>query len=694
MSSSLTDAVSAVFADGGTLAATLPGFEPRHGQRRMAEAVASVLDTGGTLLAEAGTGTGKTLAYLVPAILSGQRVVVSTGTKNLQEQIFFKDIPALESSLGLTFTATLMKGRSNYLCLHRFHTMDGAYESTGMFEASDWNNDTDKTRGHQVSESEKSVFLPVIRDWTKRTQTGDRAELADLPEDLALWNHISATAETCLGTECPQYTECFVTQMRQRAAESDVVIVNHHLLCADASVRKGNFGEVIPSCTALVVDEAHQLEDVATQYFGLAFSTYRFDDFLRDADRALSEARASTDTADAADSAWDARQIERAIRSLTRVGDHGRQFFQRLTEARAAAPPNQESRIRYTSETLADYLEDGAALAGAIEGFEATLSLMLQGLDSSPVAPADGSAETLQTVQRRAGELHRDLRLLLRGDDPDLVYFLETRGRGIFLRAAPVDVSRLVREALFDRFRTVILTSATLAVDNSFAYVKGRLGVREADELCVPGEFDYASQALLYLPRRMPPPKSPGFAGAVAIEAIDILRRTRGRAFVLFTSYAVLRSVQRELEVALPYPVLVQGQAPRSTLLQMFRSTPNAVLLATSSFWQGVDVVGEALSCVIVDKLPFASPGDPVTAARIDTINARGGDAFGDYQVPLAILALQQGLGRLIRHRSDRGVLAVLDPRLRTTGYGRRFLSAMPPAPVTHDLDAISRFFR
>jgi ATP-dependent DNA helicase DinG len=482
--------------------------------------------------------------------------------------------------------------------------------------------------------------------------------------------------------------------MRQRAAESDVVIVNHHLLCADASVRKGNFGEVIPGCTSLVVDEAHQLEDVATQYFGLAFSTYRFDDFLRDADRSLSQARAAHDTVEAGDTAWDTHQLERASRSLTRVGDRGRQFFQRLTEARAGAPPNQESRQRYTAETFVDFLEDGAALAGAIEGFEATIALMLQGLDSSPIAPADGSTETLQTMQRRAGELHRDLRLLLRGDDPDLVYFLETRGRGVFLRAAPVDVSRLVREAVFDRFRTVVLTSATLAVDHSFAYVKGRLGVREADELCVPGEFDYASQALLYLPRRMPPPKSPDFAGAVAIEAIDILRRTRGRAFVLFTSYAVLRSVQRELEVTLPYPVLVQGQAPRSTLLQMFRSTPNAVLLATSSFWQGVDVVGEALSCVIVDKLPFASPGDPVTAARIDTINARGGDAFGDYQVPLAILALQQGLGRLIRHRSDRGVLAVLDPRLRTTGYGRRFLSALPPAPVTHDLDAITRFFR
>jgi ATP-dependent DNA helicase DinG len=692
----LVDTVSDVFADGGTLAGTLPGFEPRHGQRRMAEAVASVLDSGGTLLAEAGTGTGKTLAYLVPAILSGQRVLVSTGTKNLQEQIFFKDIPALERSLGVSFTATLMKGRSNYLCLHRYHALDAAYESTGMFDAQDWGagGDAWPARHSYVSESEKSIFLPVIREWVKRTGSGDRAELAELPEDLALWNHVSAAAETCLGAECPQFTDCFVTRMRQRAAESDVVIVNHHLLCADASVRKGNFGEVIPSCTALVVDEAHQLEDVATQYFGLAFSTHRFDDFVRDADRGLAETRAAADGADAADTAWDARHIERAARSLAKVGERGRQFFQRLSEARHTSPHAQESRLRYTADTIADYLEDGAALAGALEGLEATVALMLHGLDSSPVAPAGGAMETLQALQRRAGELHRDLRLLLRGDDPDLVYFLETRGRGIVLRAAPVDVSRLVREALFDRFRSLVLTSATLAVDGSFGYVKGRLGVREADELCVPGEFDYASQALLYLPRRMPPPKSPGFAAAVAVEAIDILRRTRGRAFVLFTSYAVMRAVQHEIEVAVPYPILVQGQAPRSTLLQTFRSTPHAVLLATSSFWQGVDVAGEALSCVIVDKLPFASPGDPVTAARIDAITAKGGDAFGDYQVPLAILTLQQGLGRLIRHRTDRGVLAVLDPRLRTTGYGRRFLSALPPAPVTHDLDAITRFFR
>jgi ATP-dependent DNA helicase DinG len=463
--------------------------------------------------------------------------------------------------------------------------------------------------------------------------------------------------------------------MRQRAAESDVVIVNHHLLCADAAVRHGNFGEVIPSCATLVVDEAHQLEDVATQYFGVSFSTYRMDDFVRDGGRLLL----------AGD--FPHKQSEEIARGLTRVAERARAFFAGLDAGRAGA----ESRVRYTSESMTEHAEEGMMLAGALEGLEATFALARQPAEPGAMAEND---EAIATLQRRAGELHHDLRILLRGDDPDLVYYLETRGRGIFLRASPVDVSRIVRDAVFDRFRTTVLTSATLAVDESFDYLKGRLGIREASEVRVPSEFDFAQQTLLYLPRRMPAPRSPAYAQAVARETIEIVKRSRGRAFVLFTSYAMLRSVQPLVEMALPYPVMVQGQAPRSTLIDRFRSTPNAVLLATSSFWQGVDVVGDALSCVIIDKLPFASPGDPVTSARIDAIASRGGDAFSEYQVPLAILALQQGLGRLIRHRADRGVLAILDPRLKSMGYGRRFLASLPPAPVTHELDAVSSFFK
>jgi ATP-dependent DNA helicase DinG len=670
-------ATRAFFAPGGPLARVVAGYEPRPGQQQMALAVAGLLTSGGTLLAEAGTGTGKTLAYLIPALLSGQRVLVSTGTKNLQEQIFFKDLPALQQAMPVPFTVTMMKGRSNYLCLHRFALYrDGIDGNTSV-----------PRHGHasmpRLIESGDRVLLPVIDQWSKTTTTGDRAELRDVPEDLPFWKDIAADAETCLGSDCPRYGDCFVTLMRQRAAESDVVIVNHHLLCADAAVRHGNYGEVIPSSPTLVVDEAHQLEDVATQYFGLSFSNFRIDDLLRDGTRLMTTRPFG-------------ERSDEIHRMLARIGDCARTFFSSIALARTGRGAAVESRARYDAEAMADHFEDGMTLAGALEELEAALAVANRrgaGSEQPAAEPAAPGNEAASALQRRAGELRHDLRRLMRADDGDYVYFLETRGRGVFLRAAPIDVSRLVQDAVLDRFRSVVLTSATLAVDASFDYVKSRLGIKDSDELRVASEFDYARQALLYLPRRMPPPKAPGFAEAAARETIEILRRSRGRAFVLFTSYAVLRTVQQFVEMALPYPILVQGSAPRSVLIEEFRSTANAVLLATSSFWQGVDVVGEALSCVIVDKLPFASPGDPVTAARIDALKAGGGDAFSDYQVPLAILNLQQGLGRLIRHRTDRGVLAVLDPRLKTMGYGRRFLASLPPAPVTHDIDEVARFF-
>jgi ATP-dependent DNA helicase DinG len=659
----LRQAVDAAFSEHGALARAVDGYEPRDGQRRMADAVAAVLERGGTLLVEAGTGTGKTLAYLIPAILSRQRVLVSTGTKNLQEQIFYKDLPALQQTLAVPFKATLMKGRSNYLCLHRFEMYrDGIGGPGGT---------------GQLIDTGDHVLFPLVEAWARRTETGDRAELGDLPEDLPLWKEIVADAETCLGAECPRYNECFVTRMRQRAAESDIVIVNHHLLCADAAVRQSKYGEVIPSCATLVVDEAHQLEDAATQYFGVAVSNYRVDDLIRDTGRLLASSGQETGLAVAP------RQVEEIQRALTRVGDRSRAFFSGLANA-----PRADDRARYTAESMSEHAEGGLMLAGALDGLEATLALSMR---------RDGNSEINEdaaTLARRAGELRDELRFLLRASDADFVYYLEVRRRGIFLRAAPIDVSQIVRDSLFDRMRTIVLTSATLAVDGSFEYVRGRLGIPTADQLRVASEFDYRRQAILYLPRRMPPPRAPAFAEAVARETLEILRRTEGRAFVLFTSYAMLRTVQRFVEMALTYPILVQGMAPRSTLIERFRTTPNAVLLATSSFWQGVDVVGEALSCVIIDKLPFASPSDPVTAARIEAIHTSGGDAFADYQVPLAVLALQQGLGRLIRHRSDRGILAVLDPRLRTMGYGRRFLDSLPPAPVTADIEEIGRFLR
>jgi ATP-dependent DNA helicase DinG len=672
----LSTTVRLALSDTGPVARAMRGFEPREGQRQMAAAVASAIEHGGTLLAEAGTGTGKTLAYLIPAILSRQRVLVSTGTKNLQEQVFFKDLPALRESVGVPFTATLMKGRSNYLCLHRWETYrDAVSGNTG-------------TSGRLI-ESGDQVLLPVLEQWAAATRTGDRAELTDLPEDLLLWKDISADAETCLGTECPRHGDCFLTLMRQRAAESDVVIVNHHLLCADASVRQSAYGEVIPSCPTLVVDEAHQLEDVATQYFGVAFSNFRVDDLLGDAHRVL------------ASTALPAECVQEAAHAMSQIASRSGIFFAALLRAHTPSAPISDTRVRYTGEAMSECAEEGLSLTGALEELEramqyrdAGFGARDSGLGSGPENGVEEPDNAVASIARRARELRQDLRFLLGADDDDFVYYLEYRNRGCFLRASPVDVSRLIRETLLDRFRTVVLTSATLAVDGSFDYLRGRLGIVDADELRVPSEFDYGRQALVYLPRRMPAPRSPAFAAAVARETIALLTRSRGRAFVLFTSYRMLRAVQPLVEMGLPYPILVQGTAPRSALVEQFRCTPHAVLLATSSFWQGVDVAGDALSCVVIDKLPFASPADPITSARIDAVNARGGDAFAEYQVPLAILMLKQGLGRLIRHRSDRGVLAVLDPRLASMGYGRRFLASLPPAPVTRHLDAVERFFK
>jgi ATP-dependent DNA helicase DinG len=648
--SSLAAAVDRIFADDGALAGAVPEFESRPGQRAMARAVADAIEHGRVLLAEAGTGTGKTVAYLVPAILSGRRVLVSTGTKTLQEQIISKDLPALRESLGIPFKATCMKGRGNYLCLHRFEQ----YRDNPMAMA--------------FADVET---VAAIADWADRTETGDRAELEDLPEDFGVWSDVSAATENCIGSECPRYKDCFITRMRQSAAESDIVVVNHHLLCADASVRQNAYGEVIPECHVAVIDEAHQLEDVATQYFGTTVSTYRIDDLVRDVERLVAAGAFKDDPVE-------------IRRGSDRVRDRGAIFFATLRDAavgdgRGAAAALDRQRV--SAHTLAGVQTQGLNLLEALDA--------LQGL----AALVSDPSEDVAAVGRRAGEIRDELRFLLRCGDPDYVYYLEARGRGVFLKASPIDVSTIVREAFLERMGTTVLTSATLSVGDSFAYVRSRLGVREAEEIRLPSEFRYEEQAILYLPPSMPDPRSPQFGRAASREIVEILRRTEGRAFVLFTSYSVLREVERQLASSLDYPVLVQGSAPRSLLLKQFRSLGNAVLLATSSFWQGVDVVGEALSCVIVDKLPFASPTEPVTAARIEAINARGESAFEHYQLPLAILTLEQGLGRLIRHRRDRGVLAVLDPRIRSKGYGARFLEALPPAPVVTRLDDIARFF-
>jgi ATP-dependent DNA helicase DinG len=608
------------------------------------------------LLAEAGTGTGKTLAYLVPAILSGRKVLVSTGTRNLQQQLIDKDVPLLQRALG-PFRAACMKGRGNYLCLHRFEQA---------------------LHDDRPRDDETRVAMTLIEHWAPRTQTGDRAELADLPEDLPFWHGIAATTENCLGNECPRYTDCFVTRMRQDAADADVVIVNHHLLCADAAIRRHSFGEVIPECQVGIIDEAHQLEDVATQYFGVTVSNYRVEQLFTDA--------ASIRTSPLFVPHQDAQAVARAIEGLA---TSSRAFFLDLQTRRPGVRQSPEpgatlfdERLRVTGETLAEAAgESGLQLIDALTALEEALALFKD-------APED-----LRAIGRRAGEIRDDLRFLLRAREDEYVYFLEIRGRHVALRAAPIDVSQIIRDVLIDRLPSLVLTSATLSIGGSFGYVRARLGIGEALEVRVPSEFDYRTQALVYLPRRMPDPRTREYGAAFAEEAARLLTASEGRAFLLFTSYAALRDAHARLSTRLPYPMFVQGTMPRGVLIDQFRRTPNAVLFGTSSFWQGVDVMGEALSCVIIDRIPFASPGDPVVAARIEALQRRGIDAFAGFQVPLAILTLLQGVGRLIRHHQDRGVIALLDPRLQSMGYGRRFLNALPPAPVTRRPEDVARFF-
>ena len=632
-----TGTPDAFFGRDGRLARALPGYEERPAQQRFAEAVERVLRDGGLLLAEAGTGTGKTLAYLLPAVGLGRRVVVSTGTKNLQEQLLTKDIPLLARALGRDLNVAVMKGRGNYLCRLRFRSFGEA----GSFRRLD-----------------EIPLFRAVEGWAPRTETGDRSEIADLPDTVDFWREISASSENCIGQGCPEFDPCWVTRMRQRALEADLVVVNHHLLCADLAVRESSYGAVIPPYDTLILDEAHLLEDVATQYFGVHVSSHRVDDLARDVERELKAGR------------LDARDVRSELET---VRHRSERLFKVLStgHGRRLAPGWMSSHAA----------EEAQALLLRLEGLRTAILAL-------PERP-----ETLTALSGRAQALREELAFVLAAEDDGHVYFVETRGRGVFLRATPIDVSARLQELLFEGLRAGVLTSATLAVDGGFTYLKERLGLRPTEELLLASPFDYAEQAVLYVPRGMPDPMSPSFVERAAAEIVRLLALTRGRAFVLFTSYANMNAVAQRIAGEVPYPLLIQGEAPKPVLLDAFRSTPNAVLLATASFWQGVDVVGEQLSCVIIDKLPFASPGDPVVAARIDRLRSRGGNPFGDYQVPVAILMLKQGLGRLIRASTDRGVLAVLDSRLVQKAYGRRFLASLPGARLVHDMDEVRVFF-
>ncbi|MDT7806391.1 MAG: ATP-dependent helicase DinG [Acidobacteriota bacterium] len=660
-----------IFGPGGLIARAHPEYEYRPGQVQMADAVLRAFEEHRHLIVEAGTGTGKTLAYLVPAIAAaisrGGRVVISTGTKNLQEQLMEKDIPFLQRVLPKKFSAAYMKGRSNYVCLSRIKRA----ETSPILEGLD---DID--------------HFDAVREWSRDSVSGDRAELTELPEHLTFWRHIDARSEICTGQKCADYDACYITRMRQRASDADIVIVNHHLFFADLALRGGEYGQVIPDYSAVIFDEAHQVEDVAAEYFGSQVSNYQVEDMLRDMQMLP---------------VTDAGLNRELTRAASRVARFAEQFWMGFArEARA-----EEGRFPLAPGTFARKDREGRVEATALGDAYLGLDGALQRLETTLDVMRDKPPE-VENFIRRIRETRFNLEFIVAGDDKRYVYWVERRGRGIFLRASPIDVSTLLQDKLFDRVETVVLTSATLASAGSFDFIKQRLGLAarvededdasregawKTDELIASSSYNYEEQAVLYLPPRMPDPRNPGWIERAAAEVVELLNISRGRAFVLSTSLSGMRALYERVAPLVNFPCFVQGSMAKAGLLDKFRTTPHAVLFATASFWQGVDVRGAQLSCVIIDKLPFAVPTDPVVAARQRFIEEQGGSSFYDYSVPQAIITLKQGLGRLIRSGSDRGLLAVLDPRLRTAGYGRLFLASLPPCRVTSDLAEAAAVF-
>jgi ATP-dependent DNA helicase DinG len=617
----------------GILAAGLDVYEYRPQQVEMAEAVWRALQQGGNLMVEAGPGTGKTFAYLIPAIYSGHKVVVSTGTKNLQEQLFYKDIPLLKEILPVKFTAAYMKGRDNYLCRRRF----GIFNQQPLFKI-----------------FEEASFFKEVSAWACRTETGDRAELGGIPETFSAWAEICCSRDHCLATECPDHKRCFLSRMRQAAAQAQVLVVNHHLFFADLAIRDAG-GEVIPRYKRVIFDEAHQLEEVITAYFGLAVSNYRVEELARDIQRGLLIGRKPR-----ADSLG-------VIDDLRAKGAQLFTLFQ----------GEERYRLREFDPMVFSLLSDIKRCFSALRG------TMVKASDNEEIA----------ALLRRTQDLGEDLEFILSQGDPQYVYWCENRGRGVFLRASPIDVWPELSRRLYPRLETAVFTSATLSTQGGFGYVRERLGLKNAEELILPSPFDIRRQVVIYLPPGLPAPNAPAFPRAAAKEIEAILGLTRGRAFVLFTSYKNMREIYGMLKGRLPYRLLSQGDGPKHLLLEEFKEDVSSILFATSSFWEGVDVPGETLSCVIIDKLPFDPPTEPVTQARIERIASQGGNPFYQYQVPTAIIALKQGLGRLIRSNEDRGVLSILDSRILTKEYGKLFLQSLPPAPVVQKRDEIRKVF-
>jgi len=666
--------VEDIFGEAGLLAKTINHFEFRPEQLKMAQTVEEALKEEQYLIAEAGTGTGKTLAYLIPSILSEKKVVISTATKNLQEQLYYKDVPMLQEILPLEFRVAYMKGRSNYLCLQRFKR----FKSQPSFQFP----------------NEISHFEDICR-WVHTTTTGDRSELENIPDDYTTWGELCSDANLCLGQKCPYFKECFITLLKQKAQRADIIIVNHHLFFADLMLKVKEYGDVIPSHDALVFDESHQIEEIATHYFGFTVSNYRLDELIRDIVRELKLSRFKFKPFDplidklktiCSTFFQSFTPLEKKVRHLWH-GEKSNKFEQDLKPRPDFLTGFTSSQSRYRLRQ--EYLQpEIMSVSASLLNNLTAISSMLDNL--SP------KTEAIKALSRRAQEISQQLTFIIEMKDPTYVYWCEVKGKGIFLKASLIEVGGMLNQHLFKQKTTIIFTSATLSTNQNFTYFKERLGLtgREClEELILDSHFDYKKQAILYLPKHLPEPDHKAFTLMAADEIEHILELTSGRAFLLFTSYKNMLEIHEYLKERLLFTPILQGEKPKSTLLKQFKEDIHSVLFATYSFWEGVDVQGEALSCVIIDRLPFDPPTEPIVEARIEYITSQGGNAFFSYQIPSAIISLKQGLGRLIRNREDRGVLSILDKRLHTRSYRKLFLNSLPPCPTTSNLSDIKRIF-
>lgn len=641
-----------IFGHDGPLQRALTDFKVRRQQLRMAERVAAALHSHETLAVEAGTGTGKTFAYLVPALLSGLRVLISTGTRTLQDQLFSKDLPLVATALGRPARVALLKGRTNYLCRYRLARAGSDEGQLSLYATS----------------QAPTQMLGRIQRWARTTRTGDLAELRGLSDTHPVWPQVTSTRENCLGNRCPEVAGCHVAVARRQALDADIVIVNHHLLLADLALKEDGFGDLLGACDAVILDEAHQIPDLATQFFGANVSSRRVEGVLKDVQlelgRSLPSPRAGG--ASAADVSGSVRDVEDCLHRVS------------------AYLPSRPGRVSWT--------ESHSPLNTVVEELASALQLLQGRLASlDPDSP-------LAAIGERAGDLAASLERIVAVDDMDGARAAETLQRGFALSLMPFDISERFRSLLWARRCAWIFTSATLSLGEDFDHFTGRLGLGEAPTLKIDSPFDYERQSLLYLPVGMPEPATSGYVAAVMETALPLIEAARGGAFVLFTSHRALAQAATHLRAqwsgTTPYSLYVQGEAPRERLLQEFRDDGNGVLLGTTSFWEGVDVKGEALRLVIIEKLPFASPDDPLVRARIDHLQASGGNAFRDYQLPEAALALKQGVGRLIRSEDDYGAVVICDPRLVGRGYGRVFVAALPAMSVTRDCAEAIRFLR